>query len=72
MWFVVRMYVGAEWLLAGWEKVISPVWGGSGKALAGFVAGALAKASLIRRSRDGMPRFYRKLRFPMLASSRSW
>jgi thiosulfate dehydrogenase [quinone] large subunit len=45
MWFVVRMYVGAEWFLAGWEKVISPVWGTSGKALTGFVTGALAKAS---------------------------
>ena len=45
LWFVVRMNVGAQWLLAGWEKVTSPVWGGSGKALAGFVAGALAKAS---------------------------
>jgi thiosulfate dehydrogenase [quinone] large subunit len=45
MWFVVRMYVGSEWLLAGWEKVTSPVWGTSGKALAGFVAGALAKSS---------------------------
>lgn len=45
MWFVVRMEVGAEWLLAGWEKVQSPAWGASGKALSGFVAGALAKAS---------------------------
>jgi thiosulfate dehydrogenase [quinone] large subunit len=45
LWFVVRMYVGAEWLLAGWEKVTSPVWGASGKALAGFAAGALAKSS---------------------------
>jgi thiosulfate dehydrogenase [quinone] large subunit len=45
LWFVVRMYVGAEWLLAGWEKVTSPAWGTSGKALAGFVAGALAKTS---------------------------
>lgn len=45
LWFVVRMYVGTEWLLAGWEKVISPAWGGSGKALSGFVAGALAKSS---------------------------
>ncbi len=43
LWFVVRMYVGAEWLLAGWEKVMSPAWGTSGKALSGFVAGALAK-----------------------------
>ena len=30
LWFVVRMYVGAEWLLAGWEKIISPAWGTSG------------------------------------------
>ena len=45
LWFVVRMDVGAQWLLAGWEKVTSPVWGTSGKALAGFVAGALAKTS---------------------------
>jgi len=45
MWFVVRMYVGSEWLLAGWEKVISPAWGTSGKAIAGFVMGALAKTS---------------------------
>ncbi len=45
LWFVVRMYVGAEWLLAGWEKITSPAWGASGKALAGFTAGALAKSS---------------------------
>jgi thiosulfate dehydrogenase (quinone) large subunit len=45
IWFVVRMEVGAEWLLAGWEKIKSPSWGTSGKAIAGFVAGALAKAS---------------------------
>ena len=45
IWFVVRMNVGAEWLLAGWEKAQSPAWGTSGKALTGFVAGALAKAS---------------------------
>jgi thiosulfate dehydrogenase (quinone) large subunit len=45
LWFVVRMDVGAEWLLAGWEKITSPAWGTSGKALSGFVAGALAKSS---------------------------
>lgn len=44
-WFVVRMYVGAQWFLAGWEKVISPAWGASGKAITGFVAGALAKTT---------------------------
>lgn len=45
LWFVVRMNVGAEWFLAGWEKAKSPAWGASGQALGGFVAGALAKAS---------------------------
>ncbi len=45
LWFVVRMNVGAQWLLAGWEKITSPAWGTSGKALTGFVAGALAKTS---------------------------
>jgi len=45
LWFVMRMYVGSEWLLAGWEKVTSPAWVTSGKALSGFVAGALAQTS---------------------------
>ena len=45
VWFVVCMYVGSEWLLAGWEKMTSPAWGTSGKALTGFVSGAVAKAS---------------------------
>ncbi len=45
LWFVVRMNVGAQWLLAGWEKAQSPVWGTNGTALKGFVAGALAKSS---------------------------
>lgn len=45
VWFVVRMEVGAEWLLAGWEKMQSPAWGTTGKAIGGFVAGALAKTS---------------------------
>jgi thiosulfate dehydrogenase [quinone] large subunit len=45
LWFVVRMNVGAQWFLAGWEKVQDPTWGTSGTALTGFVNGALAKAS---------------------------
>jgi thiosulfate dehydrogenase [quinone] large subunit len=46
LWFVVRMNVGAQWFLAGWEKVQSPdVWGTSGTALKGFVTGALKGSS---------------------------
>jgi thiosulfate dehydrogenase [quinone] large subunit len=44
LWFVLRMNVGAQWFLAGWEKVQDPTWGTSGKALGGFVNGALTKA----------------------------
>ena len=45
LWFVLRMNVGAQWLLAGWEKIESPAWGTSGTALRGFVAGAMAKST---------------------------
>lgn len=46
LWFVLRMSVGAQWFLAGWEKVIAPtVWGASGTAIKGFVAGALAQTT---------------------------
>jgi thiosulfate dehydrogenase [quinone] large subunit len=46
-WLLVRLYLGYEWVTAGWEKVTSPVWFGShaGAALQGFVQGALAKTS---------------------------
>jgi len=43
LWFVVRMNVGAQWFLAGWEKVQDPTWGTSGVALKGFVTAAIAK-----------------------------
>ncbi len=46
-WLVVRVYVGWEWLQAGIEKVVNPVWvgGDAGGALAGFIKGALSKTS---------------------------
>lgn len=47
LWFIVRLYVGYEWLIAGYEKIINPAWFGShaGAALNGFVQGALAKTA---------------------------
>ena len=47
IWLLLRLYVGYEWLSAGWEKLNSPAWTGSqaGTALSGFVNGALAKAT---------------------------
>ena len=45
LWFLVRLYLGYEFLMAGWAKVASPAWFGSdaGAALQGFVQGALGK-----------------------------
>ncbi len=45
LWLLVRLYLGYEFLIAGWEKLASPAWFGSGAgaALQGFVQGALAK-----------------------------
>lgn len=47
LWFIVRLYVGWQWLSAGYEKVINPAWVGStaGGAITGFVNGALAKTA---------------------------
>lgn len=44
-WFIVRLYVGWEWLVAGWGKVFSSAWTGegAGAAISGFVNGALQK-----------------------------
>jgi thiosulfate dehydrogenase [quinone] large subunit len=44
-WLIVRIYVGWQWLQAGWEKMGNPVWVGpkAGVALQGFLQGALQK-----------------------------
>jgi len=45
IWLLVRLYLGYVWLVAGWAKVGTDAWTGAsaGKALGGFVAGALQK-----------------------------
>ena len=47
IWLILRLYLGYEWVTAGWEKLNSAVWTGAqaGTALTGFVKGALTKAS---------------------------
>lgn len=49
LWLIIRLYVGYEWLTAGWGKITNPagVWVGekSGAAISGFVQGALAKTA---------------------------
>lgn len=47
VWLVIRVYVGYEWLSAGWGKLNNPVWIGEkgGTALHGFIMGALKKST---------------------------
>ena len=47
IWFFVRIYVGWQWLMAGWEKMGTSVWTGSqhGTALVGYLNGALTKSA---------------------------
>ena len=47
LWALVRLYVGYEWLMAGWGKLTNPAgaWVGekAGTAVTGFLNGALTK-----------------------------
>ncbi|MFB9995380.1 DoxX family membrane protein [Deinococcus oregonensis] len=49
LWALIRIYVGYEWLVAGWGKVTNPggVWVGeqAGVAVSGFLKGALTKTT---------------------------
>src|SRR5690349_17420504 len=43
LWLVVRVYVGYDFLIAGWHKFTTPAWmDGSGDGILGFWKGALA------------------------------
>ncbi len=49
LWTLVRLYVGYEWLTAGWGKLTNPagVWVGdkAGAAITGFLNGSLGKTT---------------------------
>lgn len=41
IWLVLRLYLGYEWLTAGWDKVTSDAWMRGGAALQGFAGNAI-------------------------------
>lgn len=55
LWLILRVYIGWQWLQAGWGKLSNPAWTGSeaGQAITGFVTGALAKAEGARPDVQG-------------------
>ena len=42
LWLPIRVWLGWQWLTAGWEQVINPAWMQSGASLKGFLMGAAA------------------------------
>ena len=47
IWLILRLYVGWQWVTAGWGKITNSSWVGSdaGKAISGFAQGALSKTT---------------------------
>ena len=47
LWLIVRLYIGYQWLVAGWYKIISPSWVGAqaGTALRGFLNNSISLTS---------------------------
>lgn len=60
VWAVVRIYLGWQWLTAGWGKIRSPAWVGenAGAAVRGFLQGALERAA---GDRPDVPGWYAAL-----------
>ena len=42
LWLIIRVYLGWEWLTAGWGKFNNPAWLQTGDALKGFWTAAFA------------------------------
>ena len=42
LWLPIRVWLGWQWLNAGWEKIGNPAWMQSGAALKGFLTGAVS------------------------------
>lgn len=47
VWLIIRLYVGYEWILAGWGKISNPAWVGAkaGTALTGFINNSLSQTA---------------------------
>jgi thiosulfate dehydrogenase (quinone) large subunit len=71
-WTIIRIYVGYEWLIAGWGKLTNPagVWVGekAGAAVTGFLTGALQKADGVHPDVQGYSAwFFREVALPNAA-----
>jgi thiosulfate dehydrogenase [quinone] large subunit len=44
IWLIVRLYIGYEWIEAGWHKLNDPAWMETGQGILGFWTRALGNA----------------------------
>lgn len=42
VWAAIRLYIGYQWLIAGWHKMQDPAWVSGGNALKGFWTSVIA------------------------------
>jgi thiosulfate dehydrogenase (quinone) large subunit len=45
LWLPIRVWLGWQWVTAGWAKLMNPAWLQTGTALQGFLSHAVAAAS---------------------------
>jgi thiosulfate dehydrogenase [quinone] large subunit len=72
IWMIVRLYVGYQWLVAGYDKVINPAWVGvkAGTALQGFLNNAI---SLTTGAHPAVQAWYASfVKFAILPFVRTW
>ena len=72
IWLIIRLYVGYEWLVAGWDKIINPAWVGAnaGTALSGFLNNSI---SLTTGAHPAVQAWYAAfLRFAILPIAGFW
>ena len=72
IWLIVRLYVGYQWLVAGYDKVINPAWVGvkAGTALQGFLNNAI---SLTTGAHPAVQAWYASfVKFAILPYVRTW
>ncbi len=72
IWLIVWLYVGYEWLVAGYDKVINPAWVGikAGTALTGFLNNTI---SLTTGAHPAVQKWYASfLKFAILPYAWDW
>ncbi|NJD59602.1 MAG: DoxX family protein [Anaerolineales bacterium] len=72
IWLIIRLYVGYQWVAAGYNKIINPAWVGAkaGTALTGFLNNAI---SLTTGAHPAVQVWYANfLKFAILPYARTW